>query len=203
MNRRPRHEYRGISCDAQAEADPCGSHTKNCWSACSGLAKGARTGAGERSGFKRPVNETGECDRYLGPLQSKHADDGLGQFRNWCSRAKVRAERRFLDYSRGTHALKGHGFSRAVRCAWRVGLQPLREFARRGGCQHRSPSVAKATIMRAAYGTAEAVPLQSLLPSTTETDESSRFSAAFPLILHNGAGFSRRHCCFHSNYTNS
>jgi hypothetical protein len=29
----------------------------------------------------------------------------------------------------------------------------------------------KATIMRAAYGTAEAVPLQSLLPSATETDE--------------------------------
>jgi len=37
--------------------------------------------------------------------------------------------------------------------------------------QPRSPSVAKATMMRAAYGTAEAVPLQSLLPSATGTDE--------------------------------
>jgi len=37
----------------------------------------------------------------------------------------------------------------------------------RTSCQHRGPSVAKATIMRAAYGTAEAVPLKAcclLLP---------------------------------------
>ena len=35
----------------------------------------------------------------------------------------------------------------------------------RTSSQHRSPSVAKATIMTAAYGTAEAVPLQSVKSS--------------------------------------
>ena len=42
----------------------------------------------------------------LGPGETIERER-LGQFRNWCSRAKVRVERRFLDYSRGTHALKG------------------------------------------------------------------------------------------------
>src|SRR5664279_5151364 len=64
---------------------------------------------------------------------------------------------------RRQQALKGHGFSRAVTCAWRVGLQPPEGI--RTSAQHRSPSVAKAIIMTAAYGMAEAVPLQSVKSS--------------------------------------
>jgi hypothetical protein len=33
----------------------------------------------------------------------------------------------YLDYSRGTYALKGRGLSRAATYAWRVGLQGVRE----------------------------------------------------------------------------
>ena len=37
----------------------------------------------------------------------------------------------FICLGSWQQGLKGHGFSRAVTCAWRVGLQPLREFALR------------------------------------------------------------------------
>ena len=51
-----------------------------------------------------------------------------GESKDLCQRISLQAGLN-LDYSQGTHALKGHGFSRAVTCMWRVGLQPLRKFA--------------------------------------------------------------------------
>ncbi|MGB7556329.1 MAG: hypothetical protein WBM04_18325, partial [Candidatus Korobacteraceae bacterium] len=48
--------------------------------------------------------------------------------------------------------LEGHGFSRVDRCEWKVGLQPLREFAVR--FKDRNPSGAKANVRRPRYGMA-------------------------------------------------
>src|SRR5664280_902018 len=61
-------------------------------------------------------------------------------------------------------ALKGHGFSRAVTCASRVGLQPLRELALRLNTE--VPQWLKPPLTAAGYGTAEAVPLQSVRSSS-------------------------------------
>src|ERR1017187_2242321 len=88
----------------------------------------------------RPASRRGYCSRS--PLRS-FLKTAVAKVFFFAAKAT-----RNLDYSRGIHALKGHGFSRAVTWAWRVGLQPLREFARRGGCQHRGPSVAKCGVSR-------------------------------------------------------
>jgi hypothetical protein len=59
---------------------------------------------------------------------------------------------------RRQEVLKGHGFSRAVRRAENVGLQPLRELAL--GAQTEVPQWLKPSQRQQLYGTAEAVPLQ-------------------------------------------
>src|SRR5664280_830290 len=108
-----------------------------------------------RQNIRRDVLAQSRHVRLYDVLRTRPAK----RFQNLCSPSSTGRAALQLDYLSVSVALKGHGFSHAVVSVESWASAPE---GSRTSPEHRSSSVAKATINSSAYGTAEAVPFQSV-----------------------------------------